>query len=65
MDGFYDCWAGFDYWAGYDQASRDIWRIGFDGAVSLLKSGVYSERPDGWPIGYIERLAEEKKGGEA
>lgn len=59
MDGFYD------YWAGYDQASRDIDRLGFDSAASLLKSGAYSGRPDGWAFGYAMRLCEEKWGGEA
>lgn len=65
MVSFYDYWAAYDYWAGYDRASRDIGRIGLDGAVSLLKSDAYSDRPEGWSIGYINRLAEEKRGGEA
>lgn len=59
MDGFYD------YWAGYDRASGDVARLGFDGAVALLKSGAYSDRPDDWSLGYGERLFEEKWGGEA
>lgn len=65
MGGFYDCWAGFDYWAGYDQASRDIVRIGLDNAASILSYGAYRDRPCDWVIGYIERLVEEKRGGEA
>lgn len=65
MDSFYDYRAACDYWAGYDQASRDIGRIGLDGAVSLLKSDACSDHPDGWSIGCINRLVEEKRGGEA